>query len=197
MDALGVGRAPLVGNSRGGILALDTAIEFPERVVAVVGVGSGVGGHEGDETPEEVAINEAYEAVDSAEPFDAEALTAFETAVWGDGPGQPAGRMRADARALLHDMNLPLNDPGRVAGREIRLEPRAATRIAEIRCPVLAIAGTLDFSDVAATARMLEADAPNARAIVWDDVAHMIGMEQPDRLAAAIVEFLEPLPAWA
>ena len=70
-------------------------------------------------------------------------------------------------------------------------------RIAEIRCPVLAVAGALDFSGVVATARMLEADAPDARAVIWDDVAHMIGMEQPDRLAAEIVAFLAPLAPWA
>jgi pimeloyl-ACP methyl ester carboxylesterase len=58
------------------------------------------------------------------------------------------------------------------------------------------VAGALDFSDVAVTARMLEAEAPNARAVVWDDVAHMLGMEQPDRLAAEIVSFLAPLGRW-
>ena len=39
LDALGIGRAALVGNSRGGQIAFDTAVEFPDRVVAVVGVG--------------------------------------------------------------------------------------------------------------------------------------------------------------
>ena len=39
LDALGIERAALVGNSLGGVVAFDTAIEFPERVVAVVGVG--------------------------------------------------------------------------------------------------------------------------------------------------------------
>ena len=196
MDARGADRAALVGNSRGGALAFDTAIESPERVVAVVGVAAGVGGFDGGETPEEQAIFEAYEAVDRAEPFDAVALTDFETAVWGDGPGQPAGRLRADARALLTEMNGPLNDPARMKGREIKLDPVANERMAELRCPVLAIGGALDFSDVTATARHLEADAPDARAVIWDDVAHMIGMEQPDRLAAAIVSFLEPLDRW-
>jgi len=197
MDALGVERAALVGNSRGGQLAFDFAIESPERVVAVVGVGAGVGGYDGGETPAEVEIEKEYEAVDSAEPFDADALTAFEVGVWGDGPGQPEGRMAADARALLYEMGLPLNQPDRVAGREIKLDPPAAERVADIRCPVLAVAGTRDFSNVAATARMLEADAPNARAVLWDDVAHMIGMEQPDRLAAEIVAFLAPLERWS
>ena len=36
LDALGVGRACLVGNSRGGQIAVDTAIEFPGRVAALV-----------------------------------------------------------------------------------------------------------------------------------------------------------------
>src|SRR5512137_2742365 len=44
LDALGIGRAALVGNSRGGMIAFDTAIEFPDRVVAVVGVGASLGG---------------------------------------------------------------------------------------------------------------------------------------------------------
>jgi pimeloyl-ACP methyl ester carboxylesterase len=52
-------------------------------------------------------------------------------------------------------------------------------------------------TDVARTARHLETNAPDARAIIWPDVAHMIAMEQPERLAAAIVEFLAPLPRWS
>ena len=196
LDAFGVERAALVGNSRGGRLAFDAAIEASDRVVAVIGVGAGLGGYDGGETPEELAIVEAYEKVDTADPFDAAALTAFETGVWGDGPGQPVGRLAAPARALLFEMNLPLNDPARVAGREIRLDPPAADRIGDISCPVLAIAGALDFSGVTATARKLETDAPNARAVIWDDVAHMIGMEQPIRLAREVRGFLDPLPPW-
>jgi|tagenome__1003787_1003787.scaffolds.fasta_scaffold20650546_2 3-oxoadipate enol-lactonase len=197
LDASGVDRAALVGNSRGGGLAYDTAIESPDRVVAVVGVAGGIGGFDGGATPEEEAIFEAYEAVDKAEPFDAAALTDFETGVWGDGPGQPAGRLRADARTLLAEMALPLNDPASVKGREIKLDPVANERLAELRCPVLAIAGALDFSDVVQTAKHLEADAPDARAVVWDDVAHMIGMEQPERLASEIVSFLKPFDRWS
>ncbi len=70
-------------------------------------------------------------------------------------------------------------------------------RLPELRCPILAVAGELDFGEVAVTARHLEASAPNARALIWPDVAHMIGMEQPERLSAAIVEFLAPLERWS
>jgi pimeloyl-ACP methyl ester carboxylesterase len=197
LDAAGVGKAVLVGNSKGGSIAYDTAIESPDRVVAVVGVAGGLGGFDGGETPEEVPVREAYEAIDSAEPFDAEALTEFEVKVWGAGPLQPPDRISPQMRAKLFEMGLPLNQPSHVGGRQTRLDPPASERLAELRCPVLAIAGTLDFSDCVVTARHLEANAPNARVLIWDDVAHMIGMEQPERLAAAIAEFVAPLRQWA
>ena len=197
LDALGIGRAALVGNSRGGMTAFDTAIAFPDRVVAVVGVAAGLGGFDGGGTPEEMAINEEYEKVDSADPFDADALTAFEAGVWLDGPGQPAGRVDAVLRDAFLEMARPLNEPGRVRGQRIALDPPANDRLAELRCPVLAIAGALDFSEVTTTAERIASAAPHARAQVWPDVAHMIGMEQPDRLAAAIIDFLAPLDRWA
>ncbi len=197
LDALGIGRAALVGNSRGGMTAFDTAIAFPDRVVAVVGVGAGLGGFDGGGTPEEMAINEEYEKVDAADPFDADALTEFEAGVWLDGPGQPSGRVDPALRAAFIEMARPLNEPGRVRGQRIALDPPANDRLAELRCPVLAIAGALDFSEVSATAERLASAAPDARAEVWPDVAHMVGMEQPDRLAAAIVTFLAPLDRWS
>ena len=66
MDALGIGRAVLVGNSRGGMLAFDTAIETPERVAAVVGVAAGLAGFDGGSTPAEAAIEAEYERIDAA-----------------------------------------------------------------------------------------------------------------------------------
>jgi pimeloyl-ACP methyl ester carboxylesterase len=90
----------------------------------------------------------------------------------------------------------PLGEPGRIHGRPILLDPPANDRLGELRCPVLAVAGQLDVSDVVQTAQRLEAAAPNARAVVWPEVAHMIGMEAPDRLNSLIVDFLAPLRPW-
>ena len=196
LDASRVGSAVLVGNSKGGSIAIDTAIESPERVVAVIGVAVGLGGFDGGSTPEEVPILEEYERIDSAEPFSAVALTDYEVKVWLAGPLQSLDRVSPELRARFFEMDLPDNEEGRVRGQQIRLDPPANDRLADLRCPVLAIAGTLDFSDCVVTARHLEADAPNARALIWHDVAHMIGMEQPERLADTIAEFVEPLRPW-
>ncbi len=196
LDALDIERAALVGNSRGGQIAFDTAIEFPGRVVAVVGVGAGLGGFDGHPTPDEIALFEEMERLESADPKDSEAIIDFDTRLWVDGPGQPAGRCEAWIAAQVRETGLLLSQPGHVFGRPIVLGPPAAERLADLRCPVLAVAGGLDVSDVAETARHLAANAPNARAVIVPDVAHMIGMERPAELARTIVEFLEPLRPW-
>jgi 3-oxoadipate enol-lactonase len=196
LDGLGLERAALVGNSRGGQIAFDTAIEHPDRVVAVIGIGAGLGGFDGHPTPGEVALFEEMERLESADPRDPEAIIEFDTRLWVDGPGQPAGRCEAWIAAQVREAGLLLGQPGHVFGRPIVLDPPAAQRLADLRCPVLAVAGCLDVSDVAETAQHLAANAPNARAVIVPDVAHMIGMERPAELARTIVEFLEPLRPW-
>ena len=196
LDEFGIGRAVLVGNSRGGQIAIDTAIEFPDRVVAIVGVGAGLGGFEGELTPEEQAIFEQGERLESAAEPDVEAIVNLDVRVWVDGPGQALDRVDSAIREAVRAMDRPLYAPGRVRGRPIMLDPVANDRLSELRCPVLAVAGALDISDVVQAAHRLEAAAPNARATVWSDVAHMIGMEAPDRLNSLIVDFLAPLRPW-
>ncbi|HUP55687.1 MAG TPA: alpha/beta hydrolase, partial [Methylomirabilota bacterium] len=190
LDGLGIGRAALIGNSRGGQIAFDSAIEFPERVVAVIGVGAGLGGFEGQSTPEEIALFDEMEALEQAPMPDPDAIADIDVRVWVDGPGQPPTRVPTAIRDKVRAMDAPQYAPGHVSGRPVPLDPPAAARLADLRCPVLAVAGELDVSDVAQTARHLEANAPDARAVIVPGVAHMVGMEIPDELAALIVEFL-------
>lgn len=195
LDATGIGKAALVGNSLGGMVAFDSAILAPDRVVAVIGVGAGLGGFHVEPTDEIRALDEEEARLEAAEPRDPVALAAFDVRVWVDGPGQPPTRVPAAIRDLVFEMDLL--DPERHQGEARPIVPPANDRLAELRCPVLAVAGELDIPGIVEAARHLEAHAPNARAIIWPDVAHMIGMEQPERLAAAIVEFLAPLERWS
>lgn len=196
LDELGIGRAALVGNSRGGQIALDTAVQFPGRVVAVVGVGAGLGGFEGHPTPEETALIEEMDRLEEA-GTDLDAITAVNVQAWVDGPGQPAGRAPAWIAEHVRATSELLSLPDHVFGRPIVLDPPAAARLGDLRCPVLAVAGELDVSDVAETARHLAAHAPDARAVILPGVAHMIGMERPAELAALIDQFLDPLRPWS
>ena len=194
LDAKGIDRAVLVGNSMGGVLAFDTAIEAPDRVVAIVGVAAGLGGFDGGNTPEELAMFKEMERLEEEDPVAPAAVAEIDARVWVDGPGQPPTRVPAALRNLVLEMDLW--DPAKPRGKPIRLNPPASERLGELRCPILAVAGELDVSEVAVTARHLETHAPNARALIWPDVAHMIGMEQPARLTDTIVDFLAPLERW-
>ncbi len=191
LDALGIGRACLVGNSRGGQIAIDTAVEFPDRVAALVTIGANIGGYEPEPTPEEAAGFEEMERLEAA--GDPDAVADFDVRFWVDGIGQPTDRVPAAVREAVREMDRAVADPSRVFGRPIRLDPPAATRLDILTMPILAIAGALDVSDVWATAEHLERTCPDARAVLVPDVAHLIAMEAPEVVAALILEFIRPL----
>jgi pimeloyl-ACP methyl ester carboxylesterase len=194
MDALGIGRACLVGASVGGQIAVDVAVETPERVAALVTVASSVGGYEPEPTAEEAALFEEMERLE--EHGTPDEIAEFDLRLWVDGPGQPETRVPAAIRDLVRGMNREIGDPSRVRGRPEPMRPRAAERIGALTMPVLAIAGALDVSDVPATARWLAATIPGARALIIPDAAHLVALEAPDRVADAVIDLLRPLPAW-
>jgi len=195
LDALAVGRACLVGNSRGGQIAVDTAIEFPERVAALETIGASVGGYEPEPTPAEAALFEELDRLEAS--ADPETVADFDVRLWVDGIGQAADRVPSAIREAVREMDRLIADRRRVHGRPVRLVPPAAQRLDALTMPVLALAGALDVSDVWATAQHLERTCRDARAILVPDVAHMIALEVPHAVAALIVELLRPLGSFA
>jgi len=194
LDNLGIDRAAFVGNSRGAMIALDTILESPDRAVAFAWVGGGIGGYEADPTPEELTIFERAEALEEAR--DAEALADLEVEIWVDGVGQPPGRAPSWIREAVREMDLPLLQPDRVMGRPIPLDPPANGRLGDIAIPVLAVVGALDASNTRESSIRLEERVAGAQRVVIDDVAHMVGMEAPERLAGLIVDLVRPLGTW-
>lgn len=195
MDSRGVRRAAVVGNSWGAMNALDTVVEFPDRFVALGWLGGGVGGFEGGNNPQEQEFLDAEsKAEEEGRPDEAADI---DLRIWVDGVGQPPTRVPAAIRDAVRAMDRELLEPGREFGTNTRLEPRANDRLADVAVPVLAIVGGLDTSGTRKAARRLADGAPNVRLEQWPDVAHMVAMEAPDRVAALLVEFLAPLPRWA
>jgi 3-oxoadipate enol-lactonase len=195
MDAVGAQRAALVGNSRGAMIALDTLLEAPERFVAFVWVGGGIGGFDGPEpTPAEMALYEEGDRLEKA--GDAAAMADLDVRAWVDGIGQPPTRVPPEIREAVREMDTPLVTPGRVFGKPIPLDPPANERLGDIKVRTLVVIGALDNSGTQASARHLAASVRGARLVTLRDVAHMIGMEVPERLSSLIVELLATLPRW-
>ena len=195
LDALELHQAALVGNSIGGQVALDTAIESPERVAALITIGSIVPDWWPGMTRDEEAVEAELERI--AESGDADAIAEADVRAWVDGPGQPPDRVPAEIRELVREMDRAINEPGRVTGRPIPMAPPASERLDRLTMPVLAVCGELDFSYHEASAGYLAANAPDGRAVIMPRVAHLPGLEAPEELGAIITSFLFPLPRWS
>jgi 3-oxoadipate enol-lactonase len=197
LDACEVQRALLVGNSRGGYVAVEAALEHPARAVGVVTVAGGLSGYEPPMTPEEDALFAEMERLEETEPYDVEAIADLDVRVWVDGPGQPSDRVGSDIREYVREVDRALYEPGRVRGRWRGPAVDAASRLGELAVPVVAVAGELDVSDFVPTARYIAEHAPHGTAVVWPDVAHLIGMEQPARLADVVLALADRLGTWS
>ena len=186
LDHLGEKSAHLVGISRAGQIALDFAIESPDRVRSLV---VGAGGISGYESPEE-SPPEAWDLPDKLmEAKDWAGLSDWEAAYWADGPGQPAGRSGA-VRDRVHDWVLENYLAEKEEGKPIVLDPPAAGRLNELKAPLLVLLGTFDEPGTSESMRHLAANVPGARLEVFD-TAHMINLEQPARFNAVLGEFLD------
>lgn len=188
---LGIERTAILGLSRGGQIAIDFTLEHPEMVTALIAVAAGVSGYEGPTTEAEKQLFAEYERLEAAKDY--ETLTEFEVRVWGDGPGQPAGRADTPVRERLREM---IANNYRLHHEQTQprvLEPPAVDRLDEIHAPTLVIWGDLDFSDVGAAMGLLAKRVSGAQQVIFPGVAHMVNMEQPERFNAVVLDFLGKL----
>jgi pimeloyl-ACP methyl ester carboxylesterase len=196
MDAAGLDQAVLVGSSRGGSVALDTALEFPDRVTGLVWLCGGLSGVEhGDATAELDAYDAQEQAAEAAKDWDA--LNDIDVRIWVDGPRAPAGSGPADVRARISEMNLATLRAEKAYGDPISLDPPAAARLGELHIPVLVVVGLRDPLTTSRTADVIVAGAPNVRRIDLPDVAHFPNLERPAWLTETLLAFLAEVDAAA
>ena len=189
LDHVGAESAYVVGQSRGGMIALDLAIDQPHRVDALVSVAGGVGGYE-PELPEGTDIPPWDEGERLWESKDWAALAELETQVWVDGWGQAPNRVDAELRRQVHGWILSNYLAGRAEGKPQPLDPPAAERLIEVRAPILVLIGEVDEPESVAAERHLAASVVGAKAVEFPGVAHMMHLEEPERFNQLILDFL-------
>jgi len=186
MDELRLKPAHMVGCSMGGSLAIDFAIDHPERVSRLVLVGAGVSGQKKD--PRHEGLYAEVMAAD--ERNDMKAVNEAEMYLWLDGPYRPRGYVAEPLRELFLDMN------GRNLSAEWdrspmqALEPPAIDRLDEITAPTLVIVGDADLEPVRETADLLASKIRGARKAVIHDAAHLPNLEHPAEFNRIVLDFL-------
>lgn len=196
LDALDVEAAPIVGNSLGGLLAIDVALGAPERVRALVLVdAAGLG----------ALINPVLGAM--ALPGIGELNVAAASAPF-------TSLARSEARRMLlfaHPSRAPrwwrqemrrLSRPGTVATsvaiRRATSAPWGQRRIVlerlrEVRVPTLVVWGQQDLIVPASHGRAALERLPDGRLAVIPECGHLPHVERPEAFLAEVEPFLASL----
>jgi len=185
LAALGIPRAHLVGCSMGGTVALDTTLERPDLVSALVVCGSTPSGYPRDETLVKgwEAVDEAFEAGDVAHAVE------LELRMWVDGPNRGPDAVAPAVREKVRDMDAALFAMPDT-GEPQKLDPPAMERLGDIRVPTLVLVGDQDQPSTVAAAELLAERIPNARQAVIRDTAHLPNMERAAAFNRLVLDFL-------
>jgi 3-oxoadipate enol-lactonase len=187
LDALGIERAALVGCSGGGMTAIDLALERPERVAALVLVGSGLSGYRfPGEMPAEIAAARAARAAGEIDR-----AVELGLHLWTDGPRRRPDQVDAAARERTREMMTRLWSRPPAPAADVRVaDPPAASRLGEIRAPALVLIGGEDFPPGREMADVLAREVPGARRLDIPDAGHHPNMEHPALFNEAVLAFL-------
>jgi 3-oxoadipate enol-lactonase len=173
--------AALIGTSLGGTIALELALESPQRVAALVLVGSGLPGHEWSE---EVRAFGAEEE-EALERGNLDAAVEANLKLWLSDGVDP------EVRALVAEMQRTAFE--RQIGHEVelaRLDPPASTRLADVRVPTLVVTGDEDVHDIHVIADKLATEIPGAERAHIPGAGHLPSLERPDEFDRVVLAFL-------
>jgi pimeloyl-ACP methyl ester carboxylesterase len=176
LDAAGAAKARLVGHSMGSLIALETAARHPARVSALSLIGTAATMTVGPDLLKAAEAND-HAAVDMVSiwglGFQAELGGSLAPGLWMHGGAQ---RVLEQCRpgVLFNDLSA------------CNSYDNALAAAAGITVPTTVIVGERDMMTPARAGKALAAALPNSRTVVLRGASHMMMMEQPDELLAAL-----------
>lgn len=166
----------LVGNSFGGVVALRTALAYPERVQKLVLVDAGLPAWDYTEEMRNYWAAEAS-AIDAN---DLDAATQINLDFW--------------MKPELHDEVRPQQRRAlelQTAHEEPEVLWPEMGALSSLLVPTLVIVGEDDKADFLAIAQHLAEGIPDADLAIVPGAGHLVGLDQPEELNALLLEFLE------
>lgn len=174
LDGLGLERVVACGNSAGALAVLEAATVAPERFARLVLLAPPL--PEWDWADSTEAYGAAEEAALAAGDFDRAVELNLDMWVHDPAHREPVATMLR--RSFENQRKRPFE--------EIELDPPATARLDRVACPVHLMVGEHDLVEFRAIAWHLADRLPGARAEEIPGAGHLLGLEQPELVAAAI-----------
>jgi 3-oxoadipate enol-lactonase len=185
LDHVGVDTVTAVGCSRGGMIAIELAIDAPERIAGLVTIGATPPGHPTvEETPYEHELSEKFEAATGAEKL------RLEADFWEVGPLRDPAALDAAFVATARELNVANLSHINEKHERLQLKPSAYDRLGEITVPTLVMVGEHDVSVVMPATESLLARIPDAQEYRFAEAAHLPNVEQPEEFEAVLLGWL-------
>jgi pimeloyl-ACP methyl ester carboxylesterase len=183
LDALGIERAALVGNSFGGLVAQRVAVLAPERVEALVLVSSGASGIE--PSPRLQAAWEAEEKAFAEGGVEAAVQSVADAWTLPGAPQQLRDRIARMQRRAYEQGEGPEDRP---EGEDPLADDLHA--LARVDAPALIVVGEHDMIDFQLAAEALADALPDARRMTLAGAGHLAPLEQPLEFRELLLSFL-------
>jgi pimeloyl-ACP methyl ester carboxylesterase len=176
IDAAGASSARLIGHSMGSLIALETAARHPEKITRLDLMGTAATMSVGPDLLDAARANE-HGAIDMVSIWG----LGFQAGLGGSlAPGQ---WMHGGAQRVLEATRPGVLFTDLTACNDYQ---GALTAAAQLAIPVTLILGERDLMTPARAGKALAAALPNARTVVLSGAGHMMMMEKPDEVLAAL-----------
>ncbi len=175
--------AAVIGCSFGASTGLELSVNRPELVQQLVLVAPALAGWDWSEGAQ-AGFGEEEEALERG---DLGGAAAAQARMWlADDAEEAVIVLVQEMTVRSYELQLPLEDEVEV----VWPEPRAATRLGDVRCPTLIVVGDQDVSDTLEIADLLATSIPGARKAVVEGSGHLPSLERPDELNRLLLDFL-------
>ncbi len=188
LDKLEIEKTALLGYSMGGRMALNIALNAPERISRLILESASPGLQDiGERKAREISDNALAHRI---ERWGIEAFVDYwqDLPLWESQRNLPKSILQRQRAARLK--NNPCGLANSLRGVGTGVQPSLWERLPELKMPVLLIAGELDTKFVA-IARQMQAKIAQARLEIVPGAGHTVHLEQPELFDRLTLEMLK------
>lgn len=188
MDARGIGRAHLAGNSMGGTIAALFAVRYPERVASLAFIGAPHGLRSGTASAMDRLIGAGQAPLVARNAAEFDAMLAL---VFGDRPFLPYPILHMAEREAIANAG----SNRRMWDEQLKNRYLLQEYIGKVTVPTLALWGSKDKVFDVSGAQTLTALLPQAEVRILPGIGHLPMMEDPRETAGLYADFLRRMPS--